>query len=63
LKSSAGLVFVLGFKVFLFVSWFSWGHVSAPNAYGSCLFPRYALGIESMFLRCFNPHGNGLFPR
>ena len=39
-------------KFFLFVSWFSWEHVSASNAYGSCLFPRY-----------FNFHGNDLFPR
>jgi hypothetical protein len=50
-------------KFFLFVSWFSWGRVSAPSAYGSCLFPRYALGIEFLFPRNFNPHGNDLFQR
>ena len=50
-------------KFFLFVSWFSWGHVSASNAYGSCLFPRFVLEIEFLFPRNFNSHGNDLFPR
>ena len=50
-------------KFFLSVSWFSWGRVSAPSAYGSCLFPRFVLGIELLFPRNFNPHGNGSFPR
>jgi hypothetical protein len=53
----------LGFKVFLPVAWASWGHVSAPNAYGSCLFPRYALGIEFLFPRNFNSQSTILFQR
>ena len=50
-------------KLFLPVARFSWGRVSVSNAYGSCLFPRWALRIESMFPRNFNSHDNGLFPR
>ena len=50
-------------KFFLAVVWASWGRVSAPDSYGSCLFPRYALEIELMFPRNFNSQLTTLFPR
>ena len=50
-------------KLFLPVPRASWEHVSTSNAYGSCLFPRFALEIELLFPRNFNSHGNGLFPQ
>ena len=50
-------------KFFLSVPRASWERVSASNAYGSCLFPRFVLEIELLFPRNFNPHGNDLFPR
>ena len=56
--------FCLGFlKLFLAVARFSWERVSTSNSHDACLFPRYALEIELLFSRNFNPHGNGLFPR